>query len=32
VAALLEGIPPAPERQAEILAANRSGRFRTPIS
>jgi len=26
VAALIEDIPPAPERQAEILAANRSGR------
>jgi glyoxylase-like metal-dependent hydrolase (beta-lactamase superfamily II) len=32
VAALLEDIPPAPEQQAEILAANRSGRPRTPIS
>ncbi len=31
VAALLEDIPPAPERQAEILAANRSGRPRAPI-
>jgi glyoxylase-like metal-dependent hydrolase (beta-lactamase superfamily II) len=26
VAALTEDIPPAPERQAEIIAANRSGR------
>jgi glyoxylase-like metal-dependent hydrolase (beta-lactamase superfamily II) len=26
VAALLEDIPPAPERQAEIVAANRAGR------
>jgi hydroxyacylglutathione hydrolase len=26
VAALTEGIPPAPERQAEIVAANRAGR------
>lgn len=32
VAALLEDIPPAPGQQAEILAANRSGRRRTPIS
>ena len=32
VEALLEDIPPAPEEQAEILAANRSGRPRTPIS
>jgi glyoxylase-like metal-dependent hydrolase (beta-lactamase superfamily II) len=32
VAALLEDIPPAPARQAEILAANRSGRPRAPIS
>jgi hydroxyacylglutathione hydrolase len=32
VAALLEDIPPAPKQQAEILAANRSGRPRTPIS
>jgi hydroxyacylglutathione hydrolase len=31
VAALLEDIPPAPERQAEILTANRSGRPRAPI-
>jgi hydroxyacylglutathione hydrolase len=31
VAALLEDIPPAPEGQAEILAANRSGRPRAPI-
>jgi hydroxyacylglutathione hydrolase len=31
VAALLEDVPPAPERQAEILAANRSGRPRAPI-
>ena len=31
VAALLEDIPPAPERQAEILAANRSGRPRAAI-
>lgn len=31
VAALLEDTPPAPERQAEILAANRSGRPRAPI-
>jgi glyoxylase-like metal-dependent hydrolase (beta-lactamase superfamily II) len=30
VAALTSDIPPAPERQAEILAANRSGR--TPVS
>ena len=26
VAALVKDIPPAPERQAEILAANRAGR------
>jgi glyoxylase-like metal-dependent hydrolase (beta-lactamase superfamily II) len=26
VAALIEDIPPAPEHQAEIIAANRSGR------
>jgi hydroxyacylglutathione hydrolase len=32
VAALLEDIPPAPEEQAEILAANRTGHPRTPIS
>jgi hydroxyacylglutathione hydrolase len=32
VASLLEDIPPAPEQQAEIVAANRSGRPRTPIS
>jgi glyoxylase-like metal-dependent hydrolase (beta-lactamase superfamily II) len=32
VAALIEDIPPAPEQQAEILAANRSGRPRAPIS
>jgi glyoxylase-like metal-dependent hydrolase (beta-lactamase superfamily II) len=31
VAALLEDIPPAPERQTEILAANRSGRRRAQI-
>jgi hypothetical protein len=31
VAALLEDIPPAPEGQAEILAANRLGRPRAPI-
>jgi hydroxyacylglutathione hydrolase len=31
VAALLEDIPPAPERQAKILAANRSGRPHAPI-
>jgi hydroxyacylglutathione hydrolase len=31
VAALLEDIPPAPEQQAEIVAANRSGRPRAPI-
>jgi hydroxyacylglutathione hydrolase len=31
VGALLEDIPPAPEGQAEILAANRSGRPRAPI-
>ncbi len=32
VAALLEDIPPAPEQQDEIVAANRSGRPRAPIS
>jgi glyoxylase-like metal-dependent hydrolase (beta-lactamase superfamily II) len=32
VEALLEDIPPAPEQQAEIVAANRLGRPRTPIS
>jgi hydroxyacylglutathione hydrolase len=32
VAALLEDIPPAPQQQAEIVAANRSGRPRAPIS
>jgi hydroxyacylglutathione hydrolase len=32
VAALLEDIPRAPEQQAEIVAVNRSGRPRTPIS
>jgi hydroxyacylglutathione hydrolase len=32
VAALLEDIPPAPEQQAEILAANRTGHPRAPIS
>jgi hydroxyacylglutathione hydrolase len=32
VTALLEDIPPAPEHQAEILAANRSGRPRATIS
>jgi len=31
VAALLKDIPPAPDGQAEILAANRSGRPRAPI-
>jgi hydroxyacylglutathione hydrolase len=31
VAALLEDIPPAPERQAEILAANRSGHPSAPV-
>ena len=30
VAALLSDVPPAPDRQAEILAANRSGRTLTP--
>jgi hydroxyacylglutathione hydrolase len=30
VAALVQDMPPAPERQAEILAANRSGRPHTP--
>ena len=32
VAALLEDIPPAPEQQAEILAANRSGRPHATIN
>jgi hydroxyacylglutathione hydrolase len=32
VAALVEDIPPAPEQQAEIVAANRSGRPRATIS
>jgi hydroxyacylglutathione hydrolase len=32
VAALLEDIPPVPEQQDEIVAANRSGRPRAPIS
>jgi len=32
VAALVEDIPPAPERQAEIVAANRSGRRSSAIA
>ena len=32
VAALVEDIPPAPEHQAEIVAANRSGERRAPIA
>jgi hydroxyacylglutathione hydrolase len=32
VAALIEDIPPAPEAQAEIVAANRSGRRRAAIA
>jgi hydroxyacylglutathione hydrolase len=32
VAALLADIPPAPEQQAEIVSANRTGRPRAPIS
>jgi hydroxyacylglutathione hydrolase len=32
VAALLEDIPPAPEHQAEIIAANRSGKRRAAIA
>jgi hydroxyacylglutathione hydrolase len=32
VAALIEEIPPAPEAQAEIVAANRSGRRRAAIA
>jgi hydroxyacylglutathione hydrolase len=31
VASLVQDIPPAPERQAEILAANRSGRPLAPV-
>jgi glyoxylase-like metal-dependent hydrolase (beta-lactamase superfamily II) len=32
VVALLEDVPPAPDHQAEIVAANRSGRPRIPIA
>jgi hydroxyacylglutathione hydrolase len=32
VAALIEDIPPAPEHQAEIVAANRSGRARSALA
>ena len=32
VASMLEDIPPAPEHQAEIVAANRSGRPRSALA
>jgi hypothetical protein len=32
VAALIEDIPPAPEHQAEIVAANRGGRRRAALA